>query len=391
VQSETTLPINKLQIAAVVSCLLLAGTVVASHARPKLAAASSWNKQSAAAYLDYRESWWQNWPKSARDHGTFCVSCHTAMPYAISRSALHNSLGEPAPTAQERELLTSIEKRVRLWSTVAPFYTDADRGQYKSVESRGTESVLNALILASSDAQTGKLSDVTGVALDNMWDEQQTSGDQKGGWRWLRFHNEPWEADDSDYYGATLAAVAAGIAPENYASSPDVQSHINILREYLNRGFEAQTTLNHAQLLWASARVPALIAPPRQAAIVSELLVKQQPDGGWSTSSLSGNWQRADATPQETKSDGFATAFVAFVLEQAGVSQQNPQLARALKWLQENQDTKEGCWSAPSLNRSEEHHQSPETARFMSDAATAYAVLALTDAERNRAVKIAQK
>ncbi|MDQ6701317.1 MAG: hypothetical protein M3Z36_14145, partial [Acidobacteriota bacterium] len=42
----------------------------------------SWDAKAAAAYLDGRASWWATWPTAARDHGTFCVSCHTAVPYA---------------------------------------------------------------------------------------------------------------------------------------------------------------------------------------------------------------------------------------------------------------------------------------------------------------------
>src|SRR5437762_6000962 len=115
------------------------------------------------------------WPKAARDHETFCVSCHTAVPYALSRPALRKSLAEAAPSANERRLLDNVTKRVRLWKEVAPFYSDADRGMYKTVESRGTESVLNALMLASNDAQGGQLSNDTRTALDNMRSEEHTS------------------------------------------------------------------------------------------------------------------------------------------------------------------------------------------------------------------------
>src|SRR6266702_7510281 len=183
--------------------------------QPETKILSSWDQKAAAAYLDQRQSWWMEWPKAARDHETFCVSCHTAVPYALSRAALRKALAEQTPSAGEQRLLENVTKRVRLWNEVAPFYSDADRGAYKTVESRGTESVLNALILASHDAQSGQLSDDTRKAFDNMWQEQQTSGNKKGAWLWLRFNNEPWEADDSDYYGVTLAAVAAGTSPGN--------------------------------------------------------------------------------------------------------------------------------------------------------------------------------
>jgi squalene-hopene/tetraprenyl-beta-curcumene cyclase len=322
------------------------------------------------------------WPRSQRDHDTFCVSCHTAVPYALSRSALRQALAEQTSSANERRLLDNVTKRVRLWKEVAPFYSDADRGAYKTVESRGTESVLNALISASRDAQSGQLSDDTRTAFASMWAEQQTSGNKKGAWLWLRFNNEPWEADDSDYYGATLAAVAIGTAPGGYRASPEIQSNEQLLREYLNHECAAQTPINRVTLLWAAAKVPGLIETDRHRAIVAELLEKQQADGGWSLSSLTGQWKRADGTPQEVKSDGYATGIVTFALQQAGVSSANAQLRKGLAWLTANQDKTEGSWPAYSLNRNKEHHLSPGTALFMNDAATAYAVLALTEVNR---------
>ena len=211
----------------------------ADSSQPDGRPTNTWDQKAAAAYLDQRAGWWMEWPRAARDHGTFCVSCHTAVPYAMSRPLLRGPLAEQGPSANEQKLLNNVIKRVRLWKEVAPFYTDADRGIYKSVESRGTESVLNALILASHDAssaaggaQSGHLSGDTLTAFENMWEEQETTGDDKGAWRWLRFKNEPWEADDSGYYGAALAAVAVGTAPENYRARPEIQNNLKILREY---------------------------------------------------------------------------------------------------------------------------------------------------------------
>lgn len=354
-----------------------------SRSNERVGLATTWDAKSAAAYLDSRESWWMAWPRASRDHGTFCVSCHTAVPYAISRSALRTALNEQGPSPNEQKLIDNVTKRVRLWKEVEPFYSDADRGQYKTVESRGTESVLNALILASNDAANGHLGSDTLTAFGNMWAEQQTAGAQAGAWRWLRFSNEPWEADDSGYYGATLAAVAVGIAPENYQSRPEIQRNLKLLRQYLTPESTNQTLMNRANLLWASTKLRGLLNRDQQQSILNEVLSKQQPDGGWNSSSLSGAWPRHDGTPQETKSDGFATALIVLVLEQPGTPREKPSLDRARAWLLANQNKADGSWPAYSLNKNEGHHISPETARFMTDAATAYAVLALTSADQN--------
>lgn len=391
---------NAMRLAAILGACLVVGIFVAAWRtrgtaavnslkasathpdKPGTTIASSWDPKAAAAYLDRRQSWWMEWPRAQRDHETFCVSCHTAVPYALSRSALRTALAEQVPSRNEQRLLDNVTKRVRLWKEVEPFYKDADRGPYKSVESRGTESVLNALILSSRDAQSGRLSNDAQTAFENMWAEQQTAGKQKGAWLWLRFKNEPWEADDSDYFGATLAAVAIGIAPGNYHAVPEVQGNIRLLREYLNRELALQTPINRGLLLWAAATLPGLLELDQQKAIVGELLEKQQADGGWSLSSLSSNWKRADGTSQETRSDGYATGMITFVLQRTGISLENAKLKRGLAWLTANQDKSEGSWPAYSLNKNKEHHISPETALFMNDAATSYAVLSLTAANR---------
>ena len=93
-------------------------------------------------------------------------------------------------------------------------------------------------------------------------------------------------------------------------------------------------------------------------------------------SSLIGAWMRRDGTPLETQSDGYATGVIAFVLQQAGLPRDNAPVKRALSWLVQNQNKAEGFWPAWSLNKQRDPASDP--ARFMSDAATAYAVLALT-------------
>ncbi|MGB2664547.1 MAG: hypothetical protein WAK48_11115 [Candidatus Acidiferrum sp.] len=360
-----------------------------SSSLDSLGTSNSWDPKAAAAYLDQRARWWMGWREAARDHGTFCVSCHTTLPYVLARPALRNVLAEPTPSADEALLLENVSKRVRLWNEVAPVYNDKEYGLNKSVQSRATEAVLLAFILASNDAQTGKLSTDTLTAFDNMWALQQTTGENKGAWLWQLFDLNPWEGNISPYYGATLAAIAVGTAPGNYHSTPEIQNNLTRLRDYLDREFPAQPTINRLTLLWASAKLPGLLSPARQKSIIDEVLSKQQVDGGWSLfplvrtwrdwgpSSLLGKWKRADGTPQELQSDGLATGLILFVLPKAGVPRDNLQLKQGRAWLIRNQNKPEGLWVASSVNKRRD--PSSNVGRFMSDAATAFAVLALTE------------
>ena len=340
----------------------------------------SWNPKAAAAYLDQRQDWWQKWPPAARDRGTFCVSCHTAATYALARPALRGALGEAGPGATERALQENVTKRVTMWKDVEPFYPDQTRGLPKTSESRGTEAILNALILSGRDARSGSLTDDTRRAFDNLWALQFTKGDLAGGWAWLNFHYEPWEAEGSAYYGASLAAIAAGIAPGGYAASPEVQDRMKLLRDYLTRSAGKQHLFNRVTLLWASTTWAggaggAILTADQQRAIVDDLLRVQQGDGGWSMASL-GSWKRQDNTPLDVRSDGYATGLVAYALQAAGDPRAKANVARALEWLVKNQDPATGVWFATSLNK--QRDPASDAGRFMNDAATAYAVLALT-------------
>jgi len=355
--------------------ILLLGGVAVLNAQ-HVASSSAWDAKAAAGYLDGRQSWWMTWPNAARDHDTACVSCHTALPYALARPALRGPLAEREASAPERKMLEQVTKRVRLWKEVEPFYPDQTRGLPKTSESRGTEAILNAAVLSARDASLGTLSDDTRQAFDNLWALQFKAGEQAGGWAWLNFHNEPWEAPGSQYFGNSLAAIALGMAPGAYATLPANQDRVKALATSLRGGVDKADLLNRAMILWASSKIPGVLTPEQSRQIADDLIAKQQGDGGWNSASLAGDWKRNDSTPFDTNSDGYATGLVVHAMQQAGRSQTDPAVARGRAWLVANQDRATGMWTASSLNKRRD--PGTDVGKFMSDAATAYAVLALT-------------
>jgi squalene-hopene/tetraprenyl-beta-curcumene cyclase len=355
--------------------LVLVAAISASYPRAAADPSPAWNAKAAAAYLDQRATWWESWPNAKRDHETFCVSCHTALPYALARPALRGPLHEATPAASEAALIANVTRRVTMWRDVEPFYPDQLRGIPKTSESRATEAILNAVILARRDARAGTLSDETRRAFDNMWALQMKTGEQTGAWTWLQFHNEPWEGDSSPFHGATLAAIAIHSAPAGYAAQPENADRLKALHEYLQKGNEKQALLTRAMLLWASTLAPAMLTRDQQQGIADALLHAQQDDGGWSTASM-GSWKRADGTPLDMKSDGYATGVATLALESLAATRQAPQVRRGLAWLASHQDPSTGAWAAVSLNK--QRDPASDVGKFMSDAATAYAVLALT-------------
>lgn len=364
---------NASAVLAVITAVALADLLVLGAQRPS-PDQGTWSPKAAATYLDARAAWWTTWPNAARDQGTFCVSCHTAVPYALARPTLRTALAERERTPTETWLLDNVVKRVTLWKEVAPFYADQRVGLPKTSESRATEAILNALILTSRDAAAERLTDDARAALGHMWTLQMKTGPLNGAWAWLNFGYEPWESTDAPYYGAALAALAVGAAPEGYASSPAIQENLKLLGSYFQRGYEKQSAMNRLMVLWASTRVTGLLQPEQRASIIDAALAAQQEDGGWSMASL-GTWKRLDGTALDTHSDGYATGLVTLVLQSAGLSA-NARVHKGLDWLREHQDRTTGQWTASSLNK--QRDPASDIGRFMSDAATAYAVMSLT-------------
>ena len=341
----------------------------------KLDAASlqDWDAAAAAAYLDDRQAWWMEWPRAARDHGTSCVSCHTTVPYALARTALRVAPTR-IPSTVEGRLFESIERRVTAWQEVEPFYSDTEHRVGKSRESRGTEAILNALILMNRDAQAGVFAATTRQALNYLWELQLHVGEDSGAWPWLNFGLEPWETDAAQYLGAALAGVAIGTAPDDYVSEPRSQLGRARLVAYLSGVSDFQHLFNRLHGLWATTILEDGLTSLQQQSVITDTLGLQQKDGGWALSAL-GSFQRLDGTALDQSSDGYATGLVVFVLQRAGMSREDGRLLKGLNWLRAHQ-AEDGSWPASSLNKA----RNPFSARgrFMRDAATAYAVLALT-------------
>lgn len=355
-------------VIALASCL--ASVVLAAGAD----APAGWSEKAAAQYLDQRAGWWETWPAAKRDHETVCVSCHTMIPYALSRPKLGALLNESETPGPEQQMLTNLRKRVSMWSEVEPYYLDAQYGAGKSRESRSTESVLNALVLSSMNAGQKELDPLARKAFESAWALQLKTGDQAGAWDWQVFHLAPWESSESQYHGATFMALAVGWAPESYVQDPAIQQNVQLLRGYLKAQYASQPLLNKVVLLWASGKLPGLLSPEEKKQLVSDVAAKQQTDGGWNTASL-GAWDRSDKTSQKQESDGYATALVVLAVNQGGSHESREALAKGRAWLEGHQSKDDGSWRAYSLNK--ERDLKTDIGRFMSDAATGYAVLAL--------------
>jgi squalene-hopene/tetraprenyl-beta-curcumene cyclase len=366
-----------LRVAGPVAGMLSIGIVVGLCAMERPArqdAAADFDARSAANYLDARIMWWRGWQNARRDHGTSCVSCHTALPFALARPALRTALGESQPSDGERKVIDDVVMRVRLWREVEPFYPDQTNGLPKTSESRGTESVLNAIILSRRDAATGALSDDARQAFANMWALQFRSGDLNGGCAWLNFRYEPWESTGSAFFGATLAAIAVGGAPGGYAADSAIRERVDALRGFLQRTADTTHLFNRAMALWASGELPGVLTAAQRQSIVDALFAAQRGDGGWATASL-GPWKRRDATPLDSASDGYATALAVIALERGGASRDEQHVRAGRTWLLQHQEAS-GLWRAASVNKSRD--PATDIGKFMTDAATAYAVIALS-------------
>jgi squalene-hopene/tetraprenyl-beta-curcumene cyclase len=293
---------------------------------------------SAAKAAEYLDGVGVNWTRDRK-----CITCHTNMPYLLARPFLPGDAGW-------KEVRGFLEKDVASWSSGGK-----PRGE--------AYVVLTAFALTFHDANHGgTLSPAARAALDRMWQGQKPTGE----WNWIKCNWPPMEHDD--YYGATVAALAVGLAPEGYANTDAAKAGVEKLRAYFKK--TPSPDLHHtAMLLWASTKLDGLMTADEKAKAVAALRAKQRADGGWSLPSL-GAYKRRDKTDNDpaAPSDGYATGLAVYVLRQAGVPADDPAAARGAAWLRANQRAS-GRWYTRSLNNDKDH--------YITNAGTAFAVLAL--------------
>jgi hypothetical protein len=371
-------------------------SVAAGTAALTTASAEGWDKEAAARYLDSRMDLWFERASELKtgDAKTSCISCHTVLPYMLSRPVLRKTMQVIEPAPQERKLIKEIALRVETYPKHESMSDPKHGGE------RGTEAVLNAVMLAQWDAVAmirQEPSALTQKAFQQLWETQSDDG----AWDWMNFGEEPDETADARYYGAALAAFAVSRFPILVKSDESgTASYLDRLRSYLKDRFDEQNLYRKTWSLFASARLTGVLTSKQQDSLIAELRAKQNPDGGWSLYKL-GPWRWSNTTAPFgppgapnlatlEASDGYGTALVICALRESGVPTNDGALQRAKAWLETHQTEVEidqkaaKCWRTRSLNHDREGGGVRGGAwkqMLMSDAATAFAVLALLPSE----------
>lgn len=292
--------------------------------------------EKAALYLDTIAV---NWSAQRQ-----CGTCHTNYAYMMARP----SLGLASDPAVEARVRSFFEERVTLRSSRPAL----------------PHSLILAAMLTINDAEHGKgLSPATRDALDRVWELQ--GGD--GTWKYPNIFYSPPLGDS--WYGSAMVALAVGLAPDNYAATPQAKKGMEKLARFFAEN--PAPTLHHKTiLLWASLKTPGLMTKAEQSATFAELSALQHKDGGWSLRAL-GTWNRRDGSPNDPNapSDGYATGLVTYVMAKAGYTRADKRVDGGVKWLLTHQ-RESGRWFTASINTDDKGH-------LISNIGTGYAIMAL--------------
>jgi squalene-hopene/tetraprenyl-beta-curcumene cyclase len=295
---------------------------------------------NARDYLDQRAAAWLASPPPIANVPC-ALSCHTTLPYLLA-----------APASPVRdELRAALVRRVDDKQPV-PWYGTI--GSVRGRQSIATENVLDAVALMLDDEARGtEIQPVTRRAIARMWSSQRADG----GWDWLDFSLEPWQAGED--WGAAMAMLVAGrggVAPPGSGARLT-----RFLRARLADRERPMKLHDRAALLWTAG--PTLAS--REVESIARAIDRtQHSDGGFSLLEWTAAAPMAD-------SDGYATALAVLALCRAPDGGSRDDVRRGIAWLRKHQAA-DGTWPGQSANS-----RTSRARRFMTDAATAYASLAL--------------
>lgn len=331
-------------------------------------------------FLDNAALSWVSKNDWAFVEGGRCVmSCHTTVPFMMIRSKLPATSG---PSANAMATVRGyVEARVNSWSTLAPLYS------WVPADSRGLESIVNALALVAADAPSGVLSTTAKTALANMWAEQKADGSFP--W-WSTFTLAPWENGESGLWGTALADVVIGLTPPSYVANMTTSEKAKLaaLESYLaahaapaaatdagtatgaGTAAAAPALHNRAMVLLAASRRPLLLSATTKTQIADQIRALQATDGSWSASSL--GFPVAGGASAGAAPHAYATAWYTYVLAQNADALDTQRVSRGRAWLEAHQRS-DGSWEAKSLNVPTDDFNN----QLITEGATAYAALAL--------------
>jgi squalene-hopene/tetraprenyl-beta-curcumene cyclase len=134
-----------------------------------------------------------------------------------------------------------------------------------------------------------------------------------GGFGWEKSNLPPSEIDD--HFGAAMAVIGVGAAPDGYAETPKARAGLDRIRQYLMHNPPVNLH-QRTMLLLGTLHVDGIMTAAEREVVVDSLFAVQKRDGGWGVVSL-GNWKRHDGKEDEQEcSDGYGTGFAICVLQQ---------------------------------------------------------------------------
>jgi squalene-hopene/tetraprenyl-beta-curcumene cyclase len=313
-------------------------------------------KLRAADYLERRTAAWLASPPPISNVAC-AMTCHTTFPYVLARHAF-----APLAMPKSEEARTQVVARIAEGAAAKPFYGGS--GSVKERESWATEAVLNAAALGMSDMKgsAASLSEPSKAAYARLWSTQNSQGT----WDWLEFGLNPWETRLGLDWGAAMTVMVAKVSAQT--SAPGYAKSVMYLQDRLTQTKSPMTLHDKTVLLWARSEERSLLTDAQTSAVTAELVRVQLRDGGFSLGTM---LPGAIAGSRSTQSDGYGTAIALLALCSQEGFKEHAEVKSALSWFAQNQQA-DGSWPGRSINKDNALNNS-----FMTDAATAYGVLAV--------------